>query len=218
VKVSDIKIITVLLLFCTVTVPVAASALDVEVKALFTGAALLSIDGREQLLKTGQVSEEGVSLISADADQAIVEIKGQRLTLHISNHIASAFEAPSEVSVSISMNPNRQYITHGSINGRPVQFLVDTGANFIAMNASMATKLGISLADGVQTQASTASDVVTMTMVTVGEVQVGEIRRNNVRAMVSHSEFPTQILLGMSFLQHVDIRENAGLMVLTTRF
>ena len=204
------------LLLLTVIQP--AAALDVEVKALFNGAALLSIDGREQVLKDGEASDEGVTLVEASASQAVVEIDGQRSVLLISERITSNFAAPEEASVAIRMNTSRQYITHGAINGRPVQFLVDTGANYIAMNAPTATALGISMADGVETSASTASDVVTMTLVTIREVQVGDIRRNNVQAMVSHSNFPTQILLGMSFLQHVDIRENAGLMVLSTQF
>ena len=178
----------------------------------------LSIDGREQVLKDGEASDEGVTLVEASASQAVIEIEGQRSVLLISERITSNFAAPEEASVAIRMNTSRQYITHGAINGRPVQFLVDTGANYIAMNAGTATALGISMADGVETTASTASDVVTMTLVTIREVQVGDIRRNNVQAMVSHSNFPTQILLGMSFLQHVDIRENAGLMVLSTQF
>ena len=206
----------IVLLLALVAEPLAA--MDVEVMALFNGAALLSIDGREQMLRNGQASDEGVTLIEASASQAVIEIEGQRSVLLISERITSQFAEPQEASVSIRMNPNRQYITHGAINGRPVQFLVDTGANFIAMNAAAATALGISIADGEETTAATASDVVTMTRVTIREVQVGEIRRNNVQAMVSHSNFPTQILLGMRFLQHVDISETAGLMVLSTRF
>ena len=212
------KCLNLVVLLAVLLTSEAARALDVEVRALFSDAALLRIDGRERLMKAGDISDEGVRLLAADSVQALIEINGKQLALRLSEHISSRFESPREVSVSISMNPNRQYIAGGSINGRPVQFLVDTGANFIAMNVETATSLGVSLAEGTETQASTASDVVTMTLVTLRDVQVGEIRRQNVQALVSHSEYPDRILLGMSFLQHVDIRENAGLMVLTTRF
>jgi aspartyl protease family protein len=49
------------------------------------------------------------------------------------------------------------------------------------------------------------------------EMTVGEIKRNNVQAIIIDGENPKDILLGMSFLQHVDISEKAGLMVLTSK-
>ena len=48
-------------------------------------------------------------------------------------------------------------------------------------------------------------------------MQVGDIKQVNIQAVILGGEHPKDILLGMSFLQHVDISENAGLMVLTSK-
>ena len=65
--------------------------------------------------------------------------------------------------------------------------------------------------------ASTASNDLQVTMVMLKEMIVGEIKRNNIQAIIIDGENPKNILLGMSFLQHVDISEKAGLMVLTSK-
>ena len=56
-----------------------------------------------------------------------------------------------------------------------------------------------------------------MSIVTLDDIQAGAIRQHNVRAVVSHASHSPYVLLGMTFRQHVDISENAGLMVLTSK-
>ncbi|MDA0976983.1 MAG: TIGR02281 family clan AA aspartic protease [Proteobacteria bacterium] len=198
--------------------PPAALAVDVEVRGLFNGAALLLIDGEQVLLRAGESGFGDITLLEADTTRAVVLIEGQQRTLHLSDHISGRFSPVEKAEVRIAMGDNRQYITHGSINSRSVRFLVDTGANVIAMNANTARSLGISLEDGQKTRARTASDLAEATLVTLREVQVGDIRQRNIQAIVMAGEHPTDILLGMSFLQHVEISENSGLMVLTARY
>jgi aspartyl protease family protein len=65
--------------------------------------------------------------------------------------------------------------------------------------------------------AASASDKLPVTVVVLKEVQVGPIRQTNVRAVITEGDYPRDVLLGMTFLQHVDISENAGLMVLTSK-
>jgi aspartyl protease family protein len=207
------KLFPILLLL----LPLPLLAIEIEVRALFSGAAMFVIDGENQLLKKGQVSSSGVELIDANPSEAVVRINDQTRTLRLSDRISSSFEKPVKVKVLIKMAANRQYITAGSINGRPVRYLVDTGANVVAINANTARMLGLSTADGVKVNASTASDDLQVTMVMIEEMVVGEITRKNVQAIIIDGENPKDILLGMSFLQHVDISENAGLMVLTSK-
>lgn len=192
-------------------------ALQIEVRALFGGTALLVIDGREQLVKQGQESREGVKLVKADSNSAVISYLGEEQALYLTDRIGASFKTPEKTQVHISMAGNRQYIAYGSINGRPVRFLVDTGANVVAINSTMARSLGISLADGVPTRASTASAELAATLVIIKKMQVGDIKQVNIQAVILGGEHPKDILLGMSFLQHVDISENAGLMVLTSK-
>ena len=197
--------------------PLSSLAIEIEVRALFSGAAMFVIDGQDQLLKTGQVSRSGVELVEANPSEAIVRINGQTRTLQLSGRISSTFEKPEKSRVLINVAKNRQYITTGSINGRAVRYLVDTGANVVAINANTAKTLGLSVEEGVKVYASTASDDLQVTMVMLKEMIVGEIKRNNIQAIIIDGENPKDILLGMSFLQHVDISEKAGLMVLTSK-
>jgi len=209
---------SVLLVTLLVAQFVVADQLDIEVVGLFSNAAILRIDGKQLLLKTGETSPEGVRLISASSDEATIEYQGNRSTMLLSDRISSSFQKPGVVSVSVQINDQGLYITMGSINGRPVRFLIDTGANMIAMNSGMATSLGIDFSSGKKMTATTAGGVIRSREVILGTVQVGEIKVTNVQGAVLDGEFPKEILLGMSFLKSVKIQENAGLMVLTSQF
>ena len=197
--------------------PISSLAIEIEVRALFSGAAMFVIDGQDQLLKTGQVSSSGVELVEANPSEAIVRINGHTRTLRLSARISSTFEKPENSQVLIKVSENRQYITAGSINGRPVRYLVDTGANVVVINGGMAKTLGLIVEEGIEAYASTASDDIQVTMVILKEMSVGAITRRDVQAIIIDGENPKDILLGMSFLQHVDISEKAGLMVLTSK-
>lgn len=168
--------------------PLEGLAQGIEVQALFAGPAVLVIDGRRELLRQGE-AKSGVTLRSA----------------------------PESATVMIAMNENRQYFTQGVVNGRSVRFLVDTGANVVSVDSATAADLGISPAGAPRTWAQTAGGRTAVTVVSLDDVQVGGIRQRGVRAVVSHAAHPPYVLLGMSFLQHVDISENSGLMVLTSK-
>lgn len=206
------------ILFFLLLIGRAAIALDVEARALFDGAALLEINGQRQLLKTGETSPQGVQLVESNANAAVIRIEDRTLTINLSERISSTFEETSRKHVQIAMDQNRQYITSGVINGRPVKLLVDTGANVVAMNENTARSLGISLADATPVRASTASDDLPALMVNIKQMQVGAITRSNVQAIVMRGSNPREILLGMTFLQHVEISEKNGLMTLTSKY
>jgi len=191
---------------------------DIEVVGLFKNAAVLNIEGKQRVLKVAGAPVDGVELIAADSESAVIEIDHQRHTLLLSEKMAGTFRKPEEITVSIPLNNQRQYVTTGSINDRPVKFLVDTGATIMAMNTAVAKKLGIDYASSETGHVVTAGGKVRTWRVFLSSVQVGGIKREHVEAAVLDGEYPLQILLGMTFLHHVTIKEGNGVLLLTSKF
>ena len=194
------------------------TASNVEVLALFKGAALLKIDGREQLVKAGKTTTEGIVLISATPKEAVLEINGQRKSLGLSQSISGAYEKPAMREYTVPMNSNGQYMTTATINGQIIEVQVDTGANTVALSRSHAERLGIPYRKGQPSRAATASGVVNSWSLILDSVNVGGITIANVQASVIDAEFPLTILLGMTYLEHVEIRKTGNSLHLKQRY
>ena len=208
------KILVMLLLLPACLLQAELAPDDIVVLGLFEDAAMLSIEGKQQLLKKGEQNDAGVTLVEANSHEAVVEFNGKKMTLSLSDRISARFIEAKIKTVSIALNNNQQYITTAVINGVPVEVLVDTGATMVAISSETAKNLGIPTTDGKKVKATTASGMVASTQVVLREVSVGDIKLNNVKALIIEGSFPKKVLLGMTFLQQVEITESAGLMVL----
>ena len=193
---------------------VSASATEVEVQALFTNAAMLKVQGKSKLLKVGQ-SFGGVTLLAATSRFATIELDGQRRELAVSQRITGNYQRPTERTVSIPRDSALQYQVQAAINGRAMTVMVDTGANVVAMNSGHAASLGIDFRAGTPAQVETASGVVAAWVVALQSVDVGGIRVDNVRASVVEGTHPTTVLLGMTYLRHVQMNEKNGILLLS---
>ena len=189
-------------------------AVEVEVQALFTNAAMLKIQGQSKVLKVGQ-SFGGVTLLEANSKQAVIELDGERRQVTVSQRISSTFEQPEDRQVSIPRNSQMQYRSQAEINGRRVEVMVDTGANVVAMNSAHAQSLGIEYRAGTPGKVDTAGGMVDAWAVTLDSVDVGGIRVNHVVASVIDGGHPTTILLGMTYLRHVEMHEKGGILFLS---
>ncbi len=212
---------TKVLLLAIALVPSSGPAVDsVRVVGLFSGTAVVQLDGRQTLLRAGQTSPEGVTLVSASAKQAVLEINGKRGVYTLGSHISSSYAdaADRELAVRIWPDAMGMYTIVGSINGFPVRFLVDTGASTIAMNSAQAKRLGIDYrVEGKPGLASTASGVVRSYGVELDRVKVGDIELRNVRAGVIDGSHPQQVLLGMTFLNRVDMVREGKMLELKSK-
>lgn len=213
--------VTKVLLFALALAPSPGWAVDsIRVVGLFSGTAVIQLDGRQTLLRAGQTSSEGVTLVSANAKEAVLEVKGKRGTYTLGTHISSNYADPAgrEIAVRIWPDARGMYTVVGSINGFPVRFLVDTGATTIAMNGAEARRLGIDYrVEGKPGMASTASGVVRSYGVVLDRVKVGGIKLRNVRAGVIDGSHPQQVLLGMAFLSRVDMARKGQMLELTSK-
>lgn len=207
------------LLAATLCLPVSAVE-KISVLGLFKDKAVLTIDGKRRVLSAGETSPEGVRLVSADSEAAVLEVDGQRGHYRLGSHISSTFTAPEAgAAAKIWPTPDGMYSVTGSINGYPVDFLVDTGATLVAMNRNQARRLGIDhRVEGEPGMSSTASGLARTWYVTLDRVRVGDIALRNVKAAVLDGDFPTEVLLGMSFLNRVDMRRDGRLLELRKKY
>ena len=124
-------------------------------------------------------------------------------------HISS--DGRSEVV--LARNRDGHYVATGEINGSAVQFLVDTGATFISIPDALAHELG--LTRGATMQARTANGTVSVYATRLREVKLGNIVLHNVPASINPGMEGLDILLGMSFLGHLEITQRADTMRLS---
>lgn len=180
----------------------------VRVLALFPGKAMLEIDGRERILRAGQASPEGVRLVTADQHEAVVEVGGRREALTFGTAVGGSFATPATREVKIYRNPKGAYTTAGSINGRPVDFMVDTGATRTALPAALAGPAGL------QPQGTIRSDTAG------GEVQ-GQVARATIEldGGVRAERLPVALLpvlstplLGMDVLSRMRFSQSDGVL------
>jgi aspartyl protease family protein len=113
--------------------------------------------------------------------------------------------------------PGGHFMTDGQINGRTVQFMVDTGATTIAMSVADAKRIGLEYQNGQTVQMSTANGVTQGWRVTLNTVRVGDVMVSGVEAVVSPGGMP-YVLLGNSFLSRFQMNRNNDQMVLERRF
>lgn len=107
---------------------------------------------------------------------------------------------PSPQGAELAKGPDGHYWADAEVNGRPVHFLVDTGASFVALTRDDAEKLGLdpgSLA--YDAPVTTANGKTRAARVQLDYVAVSGARVEQVPAMVIEDGLSTS-LLGMSYL------------------
>jgi aspartyl protease family protein len=195
-----------------------ALAADVTLVGLIGAKAIVVIDGgAPRTLAPGQKTAEGVLLLGTEKDAASFEIDGKKRTLRMGQAYSAAARAGRE-NVTLSADARGHFVTMGSINGGSVRFLVDTGATMVALPASEAKRLGINYLQGQRGQVQTANGVAVAYRVKLDTVRIGDIEVNNVDAVVSENDAMGVILLGMSFLNRMEMKRDGQSMTLTKRY
>ena len=196
-----------------------ADATDVNVIGLTNGKAVLSINGgRTRTLSEGETSPDGVKLISARSDRAVIEIDGKRETVTMGQTISSATNTAGQKSLTLTADSNGHFLTIGTINGATVRFFVDTGASMVAMSSEDATRAGIDYTKGERVFSSTANGVVPVYKVKLDVVKVGDITLNNIDGTVHTQIDLPVVLLGMSFLNRLEMKREGSSMALTKKY
>jgi aspartyl protease family protein len=208
-----------LLVFCLLMVPGARGAPDVRVLGLFRDRAVVLVDGKQRTLRVGQTSPEGLRLVAADSESALLEYEGEQFSGLLDGRVSTRTRPPATEEVQIWRNTQGMYATTGSINGLPVSLLVDTGATQVAMNAAQARRLGIDYrVVGTRAAITTASRLEPAWAVMLDAVKVGDIELRNVEGVVLEGAQPETVLLGMSYLGRLEIHNDGRLLTLQRKY
>ncbi len=212
-------LLTLTVLVTSLSCATVKAAPDVRVVGLFSNQAVLQVNGKQHVLKTGQTSPEGITLLEADSESAVLQIEGKRIEARLDGRISAPARSTAAREVQVWRNTSGMFTTVGSINGLPVSFLVDTGATQVAMNAGQARRLGIDYrVTGSPAEVTTASGVERAWLVNLDSVKVGELEVRNVQAVVLDGAQPQTTLLGMSYLGRMKITNDGHLMTLQKKY
>jgi aspartyl protease family protein len=120
---------------------------------------------------------------------------------------ATAASDPAELgsaSVVVPRDGFGHFRVEASVNGQPLEFMVDTGASVIAIKADDAAQLGVEPAYSDYTAViRTANGTVHAAPATLDTVEIGGITLHNVEAVVMPAGALSENLLGMSFLSRL---------------
>jgi len=202
-----------------VMLPALAAAQSVSMSGSLGDKALLLIDGAPRTVAVG-ATVSGVKVIRVTGSETVVEVGGKRQTLQLGGaqvNLGGTASAGGGTQIVLAAGPGGHFVTAGSINGRAVRFVVDTGATFIAMGEAEARRIGLDYARGQRGLVNTANGQVVSHRVSLGEVRVGDVTVYNVDAVVVPAGMDV-ILLGNSFLTRFQMKRDADVLVLDKRF
>lgn len=215
-RLKNINVLFVLLLICFSQMAIAQPQAIVA-EAVLGKLVVLQIDGQRSNIRVGE-AKNGVKVISADTNFVIVETGGQQQKLRIGAAAVSGNYTPSTKTEKILRNDYGMYTTIGAINKQNANFIIDTGATFVAISEQHAQQFGIDYQrDGRLMQVSTANGIVPAYLIRLDSVTVGTITLTQVEGVVVTGGGLPDILLGMSFLNRVDVSYSGGIMTMEAR-
>lgn len=128
------------------------------------------------------------------------------------NQQVETLQVDKALEVRLARNRMGHYVANGRINGQSVEFFLDTGATHVAVGESLAADLG--LERGVPTHTRTANGTIVTYQTVLDRVQLGGITIHDVSASINPRMSGDEVLLGMSFLKHLEIIQRGNHLLL----
>ena len=198
--------------------PVGALASNVSVAGIFPGKALLVVEGgAPQTVALGQRTADGVRVVAIEGEVVTLEIDGQKRQLRVGQNVVSQKSSGDRQQTTLAADTQGHFFSTGEVNGRTVRFLVDTGASMVSMGAADAARIGVDWRKGQAGISNTANGQVRVWKVKFDTVRVGDVTLHGVDGLVHETDLPI-VLLGMSFLSRMEIRNEGSTMTLKKRF
>ncbi|MGE0497959.1 MAG: TIGR02281 family clan AA aspartic protease [Ramlibacter sp.] len=205
---------------CLLALAGTAGAQSVALQGMLGSKALLIVDGSPPRSVAAGETHKGVKVVSTAGDQAVVEINGKRHTLRVGDAPASVGDAGGGSRgnrIVLTAGSGGHFLTQGTINGKAVQFMVDTGATAVAMGVADATRIGLNYQSGQPVRVSTANGVAPAWRIRLGSVRIGDVEVFDVDAFVAQESMPF-VLLGNSFLTRFQMKRDNDQLTLERRY
>lgn len=129
------------------------------------------------------------------------------------NHNPSLNSATDGVrELTLQRNRYGHYVASGTINDVPVVFLLDTGASDISVPGELSQLIG--LQRGRPMVYRTANGAIQVFATRLKKVDLGGIVLGNVRASINPNMQGNEVLLGMSFLKHLEFTQRGDELII----
>lgn len=203
-------------------VAVPAFGQQVALSGVAGGKALVNIDGAAPRFMSPGQTQQGVKLLSLQGEAAVFDINGQRLTLRVGDAPVSLGRAsPGQDTgtrrIVLTADAQGHFMPAGQINGRAVQFMVDTGATTVILSESDAKRIQLDYTKGRKVGVATANGRVVGHQVQLDSVRVGDAQVYGVAAIVLPQPM-SYVLLGNSFLTRFQMLRHNDQLTLEKRY
>lgn len=197
-------------------VSLAAQAQNVALTGILGTKALLVVDGSAPRGVAPGETHMGVKVVSVGRDDAVVDIAGSRRTVLLGEAPVSIGSGGAGQRIVLKADARGHFINSGTINGRVMQYMVDTGASSVAIGRPDAQRMGLKFEQGEPVMMSTANGLAQGWRMRLESVRIGDVELRGVEAVITPQPMP-YVLLGNSFLREFQMSRAGNEMVLLRR-
>jgi len=131
---------------------------------------------------------------------------------HNPNQQIASVQSGAQQEIVLQRNKYGHYVASGMINQQPVVFMLDTGATDISIPEKVAKRLGLKRGRPVTYQ--TANGPAINYATELDSVSLGSITLYNLPASINPNVDHEDVLLGMSFLKHLEFSQKGNSLTL----
>ena len=131
---------------------------------------------------------------------------------HNPNQQIASVQRDGQQELVLQRNKYGHYVASGMINQQPVVFMLDTGATDISIPLKVAKRLGLQPGRAVTYQ--TANGPALNYATQLDSVSLGNITLYNLPASINPNVNQDDVLLGMSFLKHLEFSQKGNTLTL----
>ncbi|EHL21046.1 hypothetical protein KYG_20163 [Acidovorax sp. NO-1] len=194
-----------------------AHAQAVALAGMLGSKALLVVDANPPKAVGAGDEFQGVKVIAVTKEEATIEISGARRTLRLGEApVSVGARSGSGKRIVLMADSRGHFVNTGTINGRVMQYMVDTGASTIAIGRTDADRMVLNYKNGEPVRMNTANGVAQGWRIRLDSVRLGDVEVLGVEAIVTPEPMP-YVLLGNSFLTQFQMTRINDQMVLEKR-